>query len=596
MFTRVHVLHLAYIFLLSWVSAFGQTGDISSPGTQGHADPGLVPFTYPSSKSTITAPVTATSADREGKVKFHVQTVLVEVPMVVTDKSGNHIHGLTKEDFHLFESGKEQRIATFEEVVTTETKLSVSEPRKGEFTNLGLSDGQPRNTTVIALDNINTPFLNQYSGRSAVMKYLAENLDPGLVLGLVVMTSRGIEVIQGLTGDREQLVQALKQVSGEMSSTQGLTEKAKVNAAVGDIPETPSLQMALSKPFAAAHAYIEYGDTFNAELKQPEAFERTLNAFLEIAWSLSGVPGRKSLIWATGGFPFQIASPAQVPGRGDLASLYERTIQALTAAQISVYPVDVRGLVENTSMVIGSSSGQKLANQISDINAMQQSTIDTLNQLADMTGGRAFYNSNDLATSFKRAVEDASSYYLATYYLDTHNNNAGWRELRVRTDRKGLEIRAREGFFVTNATMNPDVTRTADLAYALASPIEGTGVPMSVKWLGVSSDGARKRAEFIVHMPAGGISIEAANGQNHLNFDYAAAAYINDGKASKAAFTTSKTVAPAVPDAQMAPLRNNGIDMKGALELAPGQYTVRVVIRDNVTGKIGSVTAPLVVN
>jgi VWFA-related protein len=595
MFSRADVLRFGHIFvLLCSVSALGQTGDISSPSTPGYADPGLVPFSYPNSKDT-TAALTSTNANQEGKIRFHAQTVLVQVPIVVTDKSGNHIHGLTKEDLHVFESGKEERIASFEEIVTTNTNLPVVERRTGEFTNLGLSDGQPRNITVIALDNINTPFLDQYSGRSAVVNYLAENLDPGQVLGLMVMTSRGIRVIQGLTSDREQLIQALKQAGGGMPSTQGVTEKAEANAAVGDLPEGPPVQLARGNPVAAARAYIEYGDALNAAVKQPEAIEWTLNAFLEIAWSLSGIPGRKSLIWATGGFPFQISSPAQVPGRGDLASLYERTMQALAAAQISVYPVDVRGLVENTSTVIGATSGQKLASQIGDLHAMQQSTIDTLNLLADMTGGRAFYNSNDLATSFKRAAGDAASYYLATYYLDTHNNSAGWRELKVKTDRKGIEVRAREGFFVTNATMNPDAMRTADVTYALASPIEGTGVPMTVKWLGISGDGARKRAEFLVHMPPGGISIEAANGQNHLNFDYAAAAYVNDGKTIKAAVTTGKTVSPVVPDAQMASLRHNGIDMKNALELAPGQYTVRVVIRDNITGTIGSVTAPLVV-
>jgi hypothetical protein len=97
-------------------------------------------------------------------------------------------------------------------------------------------------------------------------------------------------------------------------------------------------------------------------------------------------------------------------------------------------------------------------------------------------------------------------------------------------------------------------------------------------------------------MPADGVSIEASNGQNHLDFDFAAAAYVNNGKPGKAVVTTGKTVTANVADAQMASLRASGIDMKNALELGPGQYVVRVVIRDNVTGKIGSVTAPLTVN
>jgi hypothetical protein len=144
--------------------------------------------------------------------------------------------------------------------------------------------------------------------------------------------------------------------------------------------------------------------------------------------------------------------------------------------------------------------------------------------------------------------------------------------------------------------MNLDETRTTDLTYALSSPVEGTGVPVSMKWLGSSGEGANKKTEFMIHMPADGISIEAANGQNHLNFDFAAAAYVDNGKAGKPIKTFGKEINTSVPDAQMASLRAAGIDMKNTLELGPGNYVVRVVIRDNVTGKIGSVTAPLTVN
>jgi hypothetical protein len=277
-------------------------------------------------------------------------------------------------------------------------------------------------------------------------------------------------------------------------------------------------------------------------------------------------------------------------------------MQALDAAQVSVYPVDIRGLVSNSPMGnaesvagdTGGPHGAAIAQQISNRTWFQQSTIDTLNAFADMTGGKAFYNTNDLASSFKRATEDGSSYYFASYYLDTHNNNSGWRQLKVKVDKNGMEVRAREGFFVTNATMNPDVMRSSDLTYALSSPIAGTGVPLSLKWLGTSGVGANKKAEFVIHMPADGLSIESGNGQNHLNFDFAAVAYLTDGKTGKATKAIGKAVNTGVPDAQVASLRF--IDMKNALELGPGNYVVRVVIRDNVTGKIGSVTAPLTVN
>ena len=203
-----------------------------------------------------------------------------------------------------------------------------------------------------------------------------------------------------------------------------------------------------------------------------------------------------------------------------------------------------------------------------------------------------FYNTNDLAGSFRRAADDASSYYMLGYYLDTHNSKPGWRKLQVRVDRKEAEVRARTGFFVTNATMNPMLSRDRDMISALHSPIEGTGVPVTVQWLGVSADGIKKKATFLAHMPAGSLSFDPA-GRDQLNFDFAALAYDKDGKeVGQAAQNFSKPV----PEAQLASVRTNGVGFRNSLQLGPGTYTVRFVVRDNITGKVGSVTAPLTVN
>jgi VWFA-related protein len=609
MFSCRFTFGLALLLPLS-ISALAQR-----PGTPGGSTPaGLSPGVSNSSVANSNASfgpssVSAPTADQEGKIKFRTQSILIQVPVVVTDKSGNHVHGLTKENFHVFENGKEQKISTFEEIVSTDKPLPVSATRPGEFSNLALSDQQPHTITVIAIDTINTPFLDQANGRRELIKFLADNLNSGQVLALMIMTSRGIKVVQGLTGDTGQLIQILKKATGEVPETQGLAQDeglgvdAQVNSATGNLPDlSVGSNGAGSNPQAAVNAFLSYPDTLYAGFAQQRAIEETLNSFLGIAWSLSGVPGRKSLIWATGTFPFEISTPAQLPG-GNLSPLYERTMQALTAAQISVYPVDIRGLVANSvngsavataGFTAGGNTGRGTVQRNRDW--VLQSSLMTLDTFADMTGGKAFYNTNDLASSFKRAADDGSSYYLAGYYLDTHNNNSGWRKLKVKVDKNDTEVRAREGFFVTNTTMNPDNVRATDLTYALGTPIEGTGVPVSLKWLGTSGDGAKKKTEFIVHMPADGVSIIGSNGQNHIDFDFAAAAYLVSKKAEKAALTIGKAVNANVPDAQMASLRASGIDMKNALELAPGNYVVRVVIRDTVTGKLGSVTAPLTVN
>ncbi len=536
------------------------------------------------------------SASDEPKVEFHSQTVLIQVPVVVTDKSGNHLHGLNKEDFTVLENGKPVSVANFEELTASNAQFTIPPTPSGQFRNLTLDGPQPRNVVVIALDTVNTPFLDQTYGRRELVKFLARNLDSGQAFALMLITSHGLRVVQGLTGDSAHLIQALNKAAGEISPMETMSTDAQESITAG----SPSIFGQQSDAggdsvLQGLDRFVRYGDAVEAQFMQSNAIETTMNSFLGIAWSLSGVPGRKSLIWATGGFPFALDSPSTVPG-GYLSLLYERTMLALNDAQISIYPVDIRGLANSPSFVNGKSSGAfsgtAVSRQISNRMWLQQSKIDTLNDFADMTGGKAFYNTNDLAGSFKRAADDASSYYMLGYYLDTKNNKPGWRKLQVKVGKKDVEVRARNGFFVTNAAMNPLLSRDRDMANALHSPIEGTGVPMTVQWVGLAPDGDRKKAVFSAHMPGGGLTFEG-NGRSQLNFDFAALAYDKDGKE---AGQTARNYTPVVPDAQIASVRSNGMDFRNVLELAPGKYTVRFVVRDNVTGKVGSVTAPLTVN
>jgi hypothetical protein len=370
---------------------------------------------------------------------------------------------------------------------------------------------------------------------------------------------------------------------------------AQVDAATGDLPGVGTLAPG-SDPAAAMESFVERGDAIYAEFQQQNAIETTMNSFRGIAWALSGIPGRKSLIWATGGFPFVIGAPNTVPG-GYLSMVYERAMEALSDANISVYPVDVRGLVNTSPLTDVSRSrvrtGADLVRQMNNRSWLQQSSIDTLNEFAEMTGGKAFYNTNDLASSFKRAADDASSYYLAGYYLNTENKNAGWRQVKVKVDKKEVEVRARKGFFVTNATIHMETTRNSDMAYALTSPIEGTGVPVRVRWGGITGDGEKKKAIFMAYMPVNALTFDPGE-QNKMNFDFAAMAF--NQKDGKVAGQTAVSFAKPISDEQIATVRANGVGFRNSIELAPGKYTVRFVVRDNVTGKVGSVTAPLTVN
>ena len=216
-------------------------------------------------------------AEDEGPIEFKSETVLIQIPAVVLDKSGNHITNLKKEDFQVQENGKDQKVATFEEVVADKSRGPAPKTRPGEFSNLAAKLGeQPRSVTVIALDTVNTPFLDQGYARKELLKFLAQNLDSNQIIGMVLIGSHGLKVIHALTDDTKSLIEALNKVSSELPALTGVGLDAQVAAATGDIPRVdPQDQSAVRM----LHDFAVSGDTPLASFRQEAAIETTMQAF-----------------------------------------------------------------------------------------------------------------------------------------------------------------------------------------------------------------------------------------------------------------------------------------------------------------------------
>jgi VWFA-related protein len=527
-------------------------------------------------------------ADMGKAILFSAQTSLVQVPVVVTDPTGKHIHGLTKADFKILEDNKAQNIASLEEVIPDQSSPPSPAQPADTFTNLMGDESKPRSVTVIVLDEVNTPFLSQAYARGQLIKYLGDHLDSAQPFGLIVIGGRGITVLSKIDSDPVELLAALKKAGGEISAMEQFSKDAQAIASVGDSPS--ALLGGSSRgasPELVFRRFMLKEDAIEGSYTQARTIETTLRSFLAIAWSLSGVPGRKSLVWITGGFPFYLDSYTSVPGDSGMRALYDRMVKALNDAQISVYPIDARGLVadptfsaESTGSLLGAGAPALL----------QQSTISSLQTFAEMTGGVAFYNTNDVGGAFGRATQDSSSYYLLSYYLDHRNNKSGWRKLRVVVARKDAAVRARAGYLITDVTVNPEVTHKADVDFALNSPFESTGIRINLRWEGIIADGSKKKVGFVLQVPAAELVEEGD--RNRIDSEFLAQATSKGAVAGNASQASKGFI---VPDT-LAQLKKDGVVYRNFLDLAPGTYRVRFVVRNNLNGKIGSVIVPLTVN
>jgi len=523
----------------------------------------------------------------EGSVKFTSRAELVLVPVVVKDKSGRFVTGLSADDFTVTENGQPQKVSTFEEIRPSAGPVTRPALAPMEYTNVVAGASSPRRLTIVALDLVNTPILDQARAREQLIKYLAEQVDASNLTALVTIHRKGITVIQDFTSDPRTLVAALQMVKGKLHLTDATTLTS---------PRTDEIIAEGAAGMGVADQLMNFaspGD-FGA-YRQAAAVETTLESFQHIAQAFSGVPGRKSLLWATASFPFTIDDSSGFLGGSSAYALYERTMQMLSGANIAVYPVDVRGLMTvglPDSSASSTTRGALLPQPgITAAARAHADTLTTLETFAAMTGGKAFYNRNDLSTSFREASEDSAAYYMLGYYLDKENTKPGWRKLKVKVARNDVHVRARTGFFVDQSTVDPNLTRELDLFVAISSPLDYTALPMTVRWTQVEGKGGKRKVGFEIELPANAATMDGAD--NRLSLEFLAVAKTGKGEsAANFGQTFQKKLTPE----QAEQIRGSGITYHNVIEVSPGDYGVRFVVRDNLSGRMGSVLAPLRLN
>ena len=540
--------------------------------------------------------------------RLTVHTELVLIPTLVTDKSGAHIRGLKQEDFTVEQNGKEQKITTFEEVTSDTRRFSLA-ANPAEFSNSFVGGASAGRITLIVLDLINTHFSDQASARQELLKYLTESVDVREPTGLYILTRSGIQVIHDFTSDPQILAAALHQVNGDPDQ---MVDSADDSATGGNSSGPSSGQPhaaggGKSAKSSAVHSeasklqgVLGGGELNFQSFEQRMAIIYTLEGMQQVAQALVGFPGRKSLIWATGGFPFSVSdtmgnAPAGRDTLADVLPLYERHLAIIgrcASRSLSRGRQGARTSAPSAARSGGSShsgAGHPPSNNRTFRQMDKQATFQTF---ASMTGGRAYFNSNDLAKGFHDAVEDSSTYYMLGYYLDRSDTKPGWQRLKVELKREHGEVRARSGFFVTNSTSDPDSSRANDISSALQSPLDFTSIPLSARWNNIeaSQQQGRKHANYELRLPADASLINKSD-NNHIVVDFVALARTPEGK--QVDQPTGKKIDTHLTSQNLSAVQQNGVIYRGFLELSPGQYTVRFVVRDDLNGRTGSVEAPL---
>jgi VWFA-related protein len=539
------------------------------------------------------------------EVTFAARTELVTIPVVVTDKKGQHITGLKQSDFTIEEKGHVRPIATFEEISGAKGPFKPATPSEFPFSNFALTRQETRRVTIVVLDLLNTPFFNQTNAREQLVKYLNAHLQDQDPTSLTLLTSHGLRLVHSFTTDPAILVDAMKRVESRYSAPDQTAagQLSELNSS-GAFDSAISANLSPSVTAAAEASQMQQilaqrADASYRNFVQRDQTVITLYALQELAQSAAGIPGRKSVIWASGGLPFLVNDPNSLTGIDTtLMSNYEQTLRAMNDANVAVYPIDAHGLVAPDIAMQSMTSKNGLGGPLPAMNSRRsqfaidpmKNLQDSLKAFADATGGKACYDRNDLDHCFALAAEDASQYYMLTYYLPADDRKPGWRKLKVRVGPPHGEIRAREQVYVgENKVPTPqNVEQQFELAFS--SPLDYTAVAMGWKFTGSSpGENGERKVAFQVFVQPNSFTVD----DNWVKLNVHVVA--TDAK-NKAILVYSKQFHAHLKADNAAQVVKSGFIYNGEMLLSPGRYQLKLLVRDDFNGKFGSVQAPYSVN
>jgi VWFA-related protein len=559
---------------------------------------------------------------------------LVVVDVVVTDRYHQPVKNLKAEDFSVFEDKSQQKITSFEE----HTALSPGEALKfsvlpklppGVFTNITPA---PVNSAIniLLIDSLNTPLNDQIYLREEILKYL-ETVHSGTSIAIFGLSNRMV-MLQGFTSDPEVLRTAARNVKNAASPL--IPERMGGGGETETIADTAGAfgtgSGALSGD-AQANLALLVSQVQSTQLQLRARI--TLDSLNLLARYLSGIPGRKNLVWFSGAFPLDLRPDHSESGfnpffeQTDAGREYRETVNLMARAQVAVYPVDVRGVIVSPSFQAASAAAIKDVTPISDKSDVQNAIIhETMSRLAEDTGGHSFYNLNNLSEAMDQAITEGANYYTLAYTPTNGKWHGDFRRIEIKVPEHKATLAYRHGYYA----VDPDSKITALTSSAPPAPdsrASGERAMERAMGFGVPAiAGIRFKTRVL---PAKGLDDKAASGNSFTvfgsneahgsfkrlvvdfdteghDFDLTAnpdgtyhlevqfAALVSRHGDGRLVNSMSSTIRSDLSAQQRTAILNGGLPFRFQVSVPPkGEYTLRLGVRDLNSDRIGSMEIPV---
>ena len=544
----------------------------------------LLLWAQQSKPTAVPAPRESQAPPRNNQVNqasiLRAQSNVVRIDIEVTGRDGKPIKGLRADQFVITDDGKDQKISSFsyadieavEQAGAEDAKPLVvpvdnPAPVAGSNASDAVAD-QIRNRRMIVLffDLTSMETDDLIRAHDAAVKFLKAQMKPPDLVAVVTFGSN-LSVLANFTNNRATLEKAVAQL-------------------------IPGVSSGIANPLYAAAQNGEYdvqqytGDAYTADETEFNVFntDQKLVAIEGLANVLASIPGRKALVEFTGGIT--------QTGEENRAELQVAT-DAANRADISIYSIDARGMYTTppggdatTAAASGTSmfSGASVFHQTDQ----REDSRDTLATLSTDTGGRAFFDLGDLSDAFPKIQQENGGYYLVGYDLPADAKRDGrWHAVRVKVKVSGAHVRYRNGYYAPRDFQHLEKeSRDEQLADALNSENPEVDLPIAVETSVFRLNDEQAYVPISTKLSPRALDWAQKHDRREAAFDFAVEVRAVPSGQSVAALRD--TINVRLDQQRFAEVNRSSLVYQGGVVLAPGNYRLKLVARENESGKIGT--------
>ena len=544
-------------------------------------------------KAQVDSQTTAASGGPQEPFQMKVGSNLVVVRVVVRDAQGKPVENLRKEDFQLFDNGKEQSISQF---AIEAPALEGSNPVHAapEFHQVPAPVVSPSRFLALYFDDLDMSAGDISFARDAADHYLVANLQPSERVG--IFTSSGL-IATEFTSDLKQLHDALSNLRSSPLFDHGLNCPDLADYQAEHIVQNPDPRVgddawALAIDEAVNRCNMRPGRMLNLHIlgqaqRVMEQYEQqagySLHGLSLLVKYVSRMPGQRSIILISPGFLSEKLQP-QV----------DKIIDRALRSQVVISSIDPRGVALLMPMVDASRGNRPLTGSLvgsQDISTQQRETAATslLAEVADGTGGQYFHNDNDLRSGFA-ALTESRGYILAFAPADL-NLDGRFHSLKVTLTEKpkGVTVQARRGYFASKSreVVDPAAEARDELREMLIAKYDLHQLPIEVTTQLSEAVAGDTELSVLIHLDMALVRFRREGDRNVNDVTFACAIFDKSGK-----YVTGeqKQAQMDLSDASLQKLLTTGMDIKTAFQLKPGTYTVREVVMDSEEHRLGAVS------